>query len=90
MRARQEVQKLKETLRRAKADKDGVTVSHAEGLDMGMMDTLEVLSGVRGHLIVKTTGETTIKFLRARILTTRTADSTLSVILPYFKFTKLK
>jgi hypothetical protein len=76
--ARQRVEATKEALRRAKADKDGVTVSHVDGLDLGLVDAASTSSAIRAHLVVKANGNTPVEFVRGRILaTSRISDASL-------------
>jgi hypothetical protein len=60
---------MRETVRQATADKGGVFVSQADGVDFGVVDTSEAEKGVRTLLRVKTAPDSgNIKFVHAKIL----------------------
>jgi hypothetical protein len=69
LRAREEIATLRETVRRATGDRDGVMVSRPDGVDLGVVDLVVAAQGTRNtHLIVTTTaGQDSIMFIKATI-----------------------
>jgi hypothetical protein len=67
--AREEIETLREAIRQATGDREGVTVSRADGVDLGVLDLAVAAQGTRNtHLIVTTTtGRDNIMFIRATI-----------------------
>jgi hypothetical protein len=55
MRARDEIVRVGAALEHAKADKDGISVSHPEGLDLGLVDVHARDQAVIAELMITTT-----------------------------------
>jgi hypothetical protein len=55
IRAREEVARAQAAILRARADKEGVSVSHPEGLNLGVYDIQNPGGGTRAELIITTT-----------------------------------
>jgi hypothetical protein len=65
--AREEVDFMRETLRRATADKEGVYVSGVDGVDFGVVDISSAARGMRSILTVKTApGTQNVRFIRGK------------------------
>jgi hypothetical protein len=86
LRAQGEVDAMRETLRQAAADKGGVFVSQADGVDFGVVDTSDAEKGVRTLLRVKTAPDSgNIKFVHVKILPTSSLASADSYVLATFR-----
>lgn len=67
IRAREEVDAIRETLRRATADKEGVCVSQVDGVDFGVVNTSSAVQGVQSILRVTTApGAYSLRFIRGK------------------------
>jgi hypothetical protein len=77
---------MRRVLQAAVADKEGVTVSRPNGLDLGVIDLSSAAHGARTHLIVKTTYEDqSIKFIRAKVRPSSGLTSSTSCESPHLR-----
>jgi helicase MOV-10 len=68
--ARQQIETMKAAVRQAARDQGGVTVSHPDGVEFGVLDVSRVGQGARTHVLIKTTpDEGQIRLLRAKVAT---------------------
>jgi hypothetical protein len=67
VRARQQVDSMRNALQDASVDQEGrITISHHDGLDIGILDLSNISNGLRGELTVEVQGSSAITLVHAR------------------------